>query len=136
LGTFELRGKIAHVTIDLDQFGVGIKLDIFMLLDFVDQTLEGFAHFVALQGVMGVPQVASQLALPFHQGGGKTLLGQVQGGGHAGNSPPDDQGFIDHRHRLLGKRLDVASLGNSHPDQVLGLGGGRLNGSLAWTQEH
>jgi len=83
---------------------------------------------LGVEKVADVAQLPTQFAFPFHQVHGDALPGQVQGSGHAGYPPADDQDpLLNRLSRFGGQGFQASHLdqpGHGHGHQALSLGRG------------
>ena len=100
--------------------------DQLVALDLLDGLLQEVGHGDSVLLVAEVACVSSQLVLPLDEVDGVSLGGDVQSGGHSGDSSSDDGGGVGARALGSDERLEQACLGDGHPQEVLGLVGGGL----------
>ena len=79
------------------------------------------ADVLAIQGVVEVPEVASELVFFLEEIDLIALVGNFQSRGHAGDAASDDNRFVNYRQRNFTEGLDQPRIGDRHPDQVFRL---------------
>ena len=92
---------MADVAVDLR----GVRLEMDGNLRVARGAADGFGqkrlHVLTVERVMELPGRAAKLRILFHQMHRKALVGQGQGGGHAGDAAADHQRGIVDRHQFL-----------------------------------
>ncbi len=92
-----------------------------MIYHILDRLLKQLLDVIPFHRIVHIPQVPPELWTLLHEIAVKSLIGQLQGAGHARQSSPDDETLRnDLCHGLL-QGSGEAGLGNRHLNQLLGL---------------
>ncbi len=122
----ELELEVAHVSGDVLGGGSEVDGDEGVLVDLLDGLCEEVLHSDSVLFEAEVACESSELILPLHEVHRVSLGSDVESGGHSGDSSSDDRSGVGDGDLGSDERLEETGLGDSHPEEVLRLGGGSL----------
>ena len=126
-GSGQQRGlEFADVAGDVRYLAILVNVDQRMALHASDGLAQQSLGVLVAEAIVDVPQMTTQLRLPFHQVHLVPLIGDGERRRHPRKPPADNQGAVCQLKAQAGQRTQQPRLGHRHAYQLLGLESGQL----------